>query len=193
MPFNKEQISISEGDYLRGEHHAEFKYEYVDGQVYAMVCASANHNHLSLNVASQIRNHLKEYSSCNVFHSDFKVKAGTRFFYPDVVVRCDNEDDYYTEKPILIVEILSSTTAKYDRTFKLLTYKRIPSLVEYVMIEQGKCFVEVYKLANGVWDYTAYVLGDNVQFKSIGLTLSVETIYANVDNMELRDWVGKEK
>lgn len=188
MPLNKEQIFISEKDYLREEHHAEFKHEYVDGQVYAMVGASANHNHLSGNMLLNVKNHLKE-SPCDAFQSDFKVKAGTRFFYPDVVIRCDNDDDYYTEKPIMIVEILSSTTAKYDRSFKLLTYKRISSLIEYVMIEQDKCFVEVYQRANGIWDYTAYVLGDNVYFKSIGLTLSVETIYDDVDNMELRDWV----
>lgn len=187
MPLRKEQISISEGDYLRGEHHAKFKHEYLDGQIYAMVGASANHNHLSLSVASRFKNHLRE-SPCDVFQSDFKVKAGTRFFYPDVVVRCDSDDDYYTEKPIIIVEVLSSTTAKYDRSFKLLTYKRIPSLIEYVMIEQGKCFVEVYRLVSDVcWDYTAYVLGDDIHFKSIGLTLSVEAIYDNVDNIELRD------
>lgn len=187
MPLKKEQVSISEGDYLRGEHHAKFKHEYVDGQIYAMVGASANHNHLSLNVASRFKNHLRD-SPCDVFQSDFKVKVGTRFFYPDVVIRCDNDDDYYTEKPIIIVEILSSTTAKYDRSFKLLNYKRIPSLIEYVMIEQGKCFVEVYRLIDEVWDYTAYVLDDDVNFKSIGLTLSVETIYDNVDNIELREW-----
>jgi len=94
MPIRKEQVFISEEDYLRGENCVKFKNEYIDGQIYAMVGASANHNYLSLNVASRIRGHLKE-TPCDVFQSDFKVKAGGKYFYPDVLTRCDKNNDYY--------------------------------------------------------------------------------------------------
>lgn len=200
MPLEKEQVFLSEEDYLREEHHSEFKNEYIDGQIYAMVGASANHNHLSSNMLAPIKNHLKN-STCNVLQSDFKVKIGTKFFYPDVLVRCDKDDDYYTEKPTLIIEVLSPATAKYDRSFKLATYIRIPSLVEYVMIEQSKCLVEVYQrqrmdeewdytaygLGDREWNYTAYGLGDDIHFRSINLTLSVKDIYESVDNLETED------
>ncbi len=183
MPLRKEQFIISEKDYLQGEHSAEFKHEYIDGQVYAMVGASANHNHLAGNMFVEIKNHLKG-SPCDVFISDFKVKSGTRFFYPDVIVRCDKDNNYYTEKPKMIVEVLSPTTDKYDRSFKLATYKMIPSLVEYIMIEQDKIFVEVYHRVNGIWGYVAYGRGDDVHLKSINLTLSMSSVYASVDNNE---------
>lgn len=179
MSLRKEHVFISEGDYLRCEHYADIKHEYIDGQIYAMVGASANHNHLSLYVSSRIRTHL-EKTPCDVFQSDFKVKVGTKYFYPDVVVRCDKEDNYYTEKPLLIVEVLSSTTIKYDRSFKLAAYKQIPSLVEYVMIGQDSPLVEVYRRTNEGWDYMGYVIGDDAHLKSIDLTFSIEELYSSI-------------
>lgn len=94
----------------------------------------ANRNH-------GILNHL-DGTRCNTFVSDIKVKIETKngncFFYPDVLVVCDddNSNEYYTEKPIIIVEVLSKSTRKFDQTLKFETYKSLPSLQEYVLIEQ---------------------------------------------------------
>jgi len=101
-----------------------------------------------------------------------------------MIITSGKHNDYYTEKPIMIIEILSAATAKYDRSFKLYTYKQITSLVEYVMIEQHKHLVEVYRRVNGVWGYVAYGLDDDVHFGSIDLTFSVKDIYECV---EIRD------
>lgn len=184
MSLRKEDVRISEDEYLRGEHHAEFKSEYIDGYVYAMVGASANHNCLSVNIVTEFNRHLKGLP-CNVFQSDFKVKVGAKYFYPDVLVRCDKKDKFYTEKPTIIVEVLSPSTVRYDRTVKLAAYKQIPSLVEYVMIEQDKCLVEVYHRMDEIWSRTVYGIGNDIHFNSISLTLSVEDIYTDVDNLDL--------
>ena len=184
MSLKKTDIFTSEAEYLHEEHHhAEFKNEYVDGQIYAMVGASANHNCLAGNLFALIKSHLKG-SPCNVFQSDFKVKVGTKYFYPDVLVRCDKKAKFYTEEPTIIVEIISPSTAKYDRTFKTAVYQQIPSLIEYVIVEQDKCLVGVYHRRNKVWNRTVYGLGNDVHFNSIGLTLSVEEIYTDVDDLE---------
>jgi Uma2 family endonuclease len=84
---------ISEADYLQGELLAETKHEYLDGDVYAMAGASENHNLLALNMAGELRNKLKG-TPCRTFMADMKVKARQAFFYPDVMVVCerDNED-----------------------------------------------------------------------------------------------------
>lgn len=184
MLLRKEDVRISEADYLHEEHYvAKFKNEYIDGQVYAMVGASDNHNYLTGNMFALIKSHLKG-SPCNVFQSDFKVKVGAKYFYPDVLVRCDKQNKFYTEKPILIIEVLSPTTFKYDRSFKVDTYNQIPSLVEYVMVEQDKCLIEVHHRRDKVWNCTVYGIGNDIHFNSIGLTLSVEEIYTDVDNLK---------
>lgn len=181
MPITKENVCVSEADYWHEEHYVtEFRNEYVDGRIYAMAGESANHNHLSGNMCRRFGNHL-ESSLCKAFFSGFKVKVGANYFYPDVLVFCDDEHEYYTDKPTIIVEVLSPSTFKYDRLFKVDAYKKIPSLIECIIVEQDKCLVEVYYRRKDVWTHTVYGLGNDVHFKSIGLTLSVEEIYTNVE------------
>lgn len=185
MSLKKEDVHISEADYLHEEHRVtEFRNEYVDGEVYAMVGESANHHRLSVNIVTEFSYHLKDIP-CDAFHSGFKVKIGTNYFYPDVLVRCDRDNDYYTEEPTIVVEVLSPSTFKYDRSFKVDVYKKISSLIECVIIEQDKCLIEVHQRVGGIWNYAAYTSGDKIQFESIGLTLSVKEIYTDVDNLDL--------
>ena len=181
---------ISVEDYLKGELLSEIKHEYIDGYVYAMAGASINHNRIANNIAGELRQLLKKLP-CDVLTADFKVNINHRkFFYPDVVVICihNNADEYYTEKPILIVEVLSDSTQRKDRTLKRLAYQALPSLQEYVLIEQDFLDVEVSK-RSALWDSHHYFLGDEVYFESLDLKLPIAEIYHRVDNEELREFL----
>ncbi len=164
---------ISVEDYLTDELARDIKHEFVDGAIYAMAGASANHERIVNNVMRKFGNHL-DVSPCEPFSSDMKVKIGSRFFYPDVLVDCsfDESQPYYTESPIIIVEVLSKSTRRMDETTKLMSYINIPSLQEYVLIEQGFVDIEVVRRGEG-WQARHYFLGDQVHFESINLTLSV--------------------
>jgi len=189
MALNYAEHSISEDEYLDGEKISEIKHEFIDGAVYAMAGASKNHERISLNVSRKFGNHLED-SPCEPFSSDMKVKAGTAFFYPDVMVVCDNQDTdpYYTEAPVIIVEVLSASTRKTDETIKRRAYQSIPSLKEYVLIEQDIVDVEVCRRSQG-WVSDHYFLGDEVTFEAINLTLSVADIYQRVDNEDMRGFL----
>jgi Uma2 family endonuclease len=108
MFATKDTRLISPEDYLKGEPLSEIKHELIDGHVYAMVGASANHERISVNVLRKFGNHL-ENTSCESFGSDMKVRVGSNFYYPDVTVDCHfyDSEPYFTETPILIVEVLS--------------------------------------------------------------------------------------
>ena len=80
MNINPAHKPISEEDYLQGELLAETKHEYIDGEIHAMAVASENHNLLSLNLASELRNHLKG-TPCRTFMADMKVKVGKDFYF----------------------------------------------------------------------------------------------------------------
>ncbi len=140
MNFNPTHKQISKAELL-----ADTKHEFIDGEVYAILGASENHNLLSLNMASELRNHLKG-SPCRTFMADMKVKVASNFFYPDVMVVCqdDNDNEYYKTAPVIIVEVLSKSTRRFDQTDKRLRCQRIPSLEEYVLIEQDKGEIEVF-------------------------------------------------
>jgi len=181
---------ISVEDYLQGELISDIKHEYIDGYVYAMAGASTNHGRIASNVSGELRQHLKNLPR-DVLIADFKVNVNRhKFFYPDVVVICDsnNADVYYTEKPLLIVEVLSNSTQRKDRTLKRLAYQSLPSLQEYVLIEQDFVDVEVSRRSVN-WDSHHYFLSDEVYFESLDLKLLVTEIYRRVDNEDMQEFL----
>lgn len=180
---------ISMEDYLRDELSADVKHQYLDGTIYAMSGASRNHERIALNVASELVRHLKD-KPCEPFSSDLKIKAGNYLFYPDAMVVCDDpvSHEYYTETPVLVVEVLSKSTRRIDETVKRRVYQSIPTLQEYVLIEQDIVDVEVCRRSEG-WVSNHYFLGDAVRFESVDLTLSVADIYTRVENDDVATYL----
>lgn len=189
MPNLAEQYSLSEQQYLAGEPDSPIKHEYIDGGVYAMAGASANHNLITGNIFGELRNHLKG-QPCRPFTSDMKVKIGSRYFYPDVLVDCADYagDDQFTETPTLIVEVLSKSTRRMDETTKRSSYSQIDSLQEYLLIEQDIVDVELVRRRNG-WRSEHFFMGDQFTLESVGLTLSVAEIYDRVKNADVTEWL----
>ncbi|MGZ8159204.1 MAG: Uma2 family endonuclease [Methylobacter sp.] len=186
----KDNNLISPEDYLKGEPLSEVKHELIDGHVYAMAGASANHERISGNIYRRFGNHL-ENTPCEPFGSDMKVRIGSNFFYPDVTVDChfDDAEPYFTETPIIIVEVLSKSTRRTDETIKLMSYISVPSLQEYVLIQQDFVDIQVIRRSEG-WLPKHYFLGDEITFESIGLTLSVEDIYHRVQNDDMVEFLN---
>lgn len=176
---------ISAAAYLQGELLADIKNQLIDGEVHTMTGARENHNLLALNVASELRTHLKD-TPCRTFMADMKVRVAEDFFYPDVMVVCDqdSENEYYKKSPIIIVEVLSKITRKLDQTSKRLRCQTILTLQEYVLVEQDKGEIQVFS-RNQYWQSSYYYLGDSITFHSLGITLLVEDIYYQVNNEDV--------
>ncbi len=175
---------ISIEAYLQAELASDIKHELIDGQVYAMAGGSANHERIAVNILRQFSNHL-EHQPCEPFGSDMKVKVGADFFYPDVLVDChfDESTPYYSDSPVIIVEVLSKATRKQDKTIKKLKYFNLPSLQEYLLLEQDYCEIEVFRRSQD-WRSVVYTLGDTFKLESIDLTLTVEAVYQRVNNAD---------
>ena len=187
----KDSDLISVNDYLEGEPISKVKHELIDGYVYAMAGASANHERISGNIYRKFGNHL-ENTPCEPFGSDMKVRIGSNFFYPDVIVDCnfDNSEPYFTQTPRIIVEVLSKSTRRADETIKLMSYINIPSLQEYVLIQQDFVDIQVIRRSEG-WLPKHYFLGDEITFESIELTLLVEDIYQRVQNDDMVEFLNE--
>jgi Uma2 family endonuclease len=179
-------------DYLAYELNADSKHEYINGELYAMAGASKNHQSITDNVLGEIRQHLKN-TPCRPFGSDVKIKVSNAFFYPDVMVVCEDKTDnpYYTESPLLVVEVLSKSTRRNDETIKRTAYQSIPSVMEYVLIEQNFVDVEVCRRSSA-WVSNHYFLGDEVTFESIDLTLPVSEIYRWVENEDMAAFLAEQ-
>jgi len=180
---------LSEQAYLDGELVSDIRRELVNGAVYAMAGASTNHNRLVSSIVRELGVHLKN-TLCEPFASDMKVQVGKDFFYPDALVVCDHEANDYgiTDTPLIIVEVLSKSTRRIDHTLKRTAYQQVPSLQEYVVIEQDVVDVEVCRRKNH-WQSEHFYLGDEVFFESIDYRVPVADIYDRVVNSDMNDYL----
>jgi Uma2 family endonuclease len=186
MRLAKLKTKIGVDEYLEGEKFSQIKREFVNGEVYAMAGASDRHYRISMNLAAKLDAHL-ENSDCEVFMAEMKLKADEdAFYYPDVFVACDEnpKDAYFREYPILIIEVISPSTRQTDRREKLRAYQQIPSVQEYVIIEQDKIHLEIHRRQpDGHWItyfYNDHDLDETIQFQSVNLTTNLEQIYRRV-------------
>lgn len=148
MPARQNVLYVSVEDYLARESRCQKRHEYVDGRLFAMTGSTVKHNLLSGNLFALLHSQLKG-GPCKVFIEAVKVRveATNSFYYPDVMVSCAQlaQNAVYTDQPILLVEVLSPSTAAIDRREKLIAYKQIPSLKEYLIVHQRKRCIEIYR------------------------------------------------
>ena len=170
-------------EYMALEEKAEIRHEFFEGEVFAMAGTSTTHNTLVLNCALALRAGLRG-QACRVFAESVQlaVEQGRYYNYPDVLVTCAPADlvaQRTVEAPVLLIEVLSKSTANRDRSWKFNQYKQLPSLQHYLLVSQTTCLVEWYRReAGGIWSFTPLALFRDALFiEEIGLTLRLQDIY----------------
>ena len=172
-------------EYFAWEEQQLERHEYLDGEVYAMTGGTINHSDIAMNFGTILKNHLRG-SGCKTLNSDARVNIfeSNDYVYPDISVTCDSRDKttpQYITHPCLIVEVLSPSTAAYDRSDKFRMYRRNPSLIDYVLVDTNKMSIDLYrKDESGNWYIINYAEGDKIELKSINLTCSIKQIYEDI-------------
>ncbi len=174
-------------EYFAWSEEQEVRYEYFDGEVFAMAGGTRDHALITSNLIRLLGNALSG-SGCRVFTADLRVQIAesTRYTYPDLTVVCGEErflgDSRVTLlNPTLLVEVLSDSTADYDRGSKFEGYRRIWSLREVVFVAQDRPAVEVFRRGgDGRWTLFEPE-GGAVTLASVGATVPVEEVYEGVD------------
>lgn len=184
---------IGAEEYLQGELSSDVQHELTDGEAYAMAGVSNNHDQIAGNIYRLLGNFLGD-SPCEPFSTDIKVKVGNNFLYPDAMVVCHEQADneYYTESPSILVEVLSKSSRRIDETIKRMAYPSIPTLQEYILIEQDFVDIEVCRRNDG-WIPKHCFLGDQCSLESIGLSLSMEEIYHRADNDDVMTYLQEQQ
>jgi Uma2 family endonuclease len=179
--FTKEQ-------YLDMEMKAQFKSEYYNGEIFAMSGGSLNHSSICVNLILAIGGATRN-KDCRVFESNMKLEIPiiNAFVYPDVMVVCGKVEisalsDHVISNPVLIIEVLSSSTESFDRGKKFEYYQTLPSVKEYVLVSQDKPMVEVYFRQNEkMWDYSvADGIDKTVFLQSIDHEIRMKDIYLKI-------------
>lgn len=179
---------ITPEEYLAIERAAEYKNEYVSGEIFSMTGASRKHNLIAGNIYGELREQLKG-KPCEAYPGEMRVKApaARSYVYPDVVVVCSEpqfEDGYFDTllNPTLVVEVLSKSTESYNRLAKSASYRTIESLVEYLLVAQEEYRVEQYvKQADGRWLLSDVRSFDSaIDLGSIGCSLALPDVYDRI-------------
>jgi len=172
-------------DYLAWEVQQSERHEYLDGDVFAMAGAEDRHVTVAGNAYITLRQHLSG-SPCRTFMSDMRLHVATlnSYFYPDVLVTCSAQDldsPLVKSEPKLLIEVLSPSTAAYDRGLKFNHYRQLPSLEEYVLVDLDTRCTDVYrKGADGLWVLHPFAKGESVKFSSVALEISAAQLFAEV-------------
>jgi len=179
-------------EYLAMEEASEIKHEYYQGETFAMAGGSVNHNRVNKNLVKHFESGLSG-KPCEAFMDNMRlwIKANGLFTYPDLMVVCgepefyEGRDDMITN-PVVIVEVLSKTTQDYDRGDKFKLYRSIPTLQEYILIDQYSVHIEQYYLeAPKKWAFVEYnELTDILKFAKIDFQISLQDIYRRVEFAE---------
>ncbi len=161
------------------------RHELIDGYVYAMSGGTRNHSDIAGNFLSIIKPHLRG-SGCKTYNSDCRINIlnTPNYTYPDLSVTCDDRDRenaLYITYPCLIVEVLSNSTEAYDRGKKFEKYRRNPNLVDYVLVSSDEIAIDIYHKNNvGEWLILSFRSGDQLELKSINLSLPIEQFYEEI-------------
>lgn len=178
---------VTPEEYLERERIAETKSEYFNGEIFAMAGATREHNLVCGNMFREINSQLRG-KPCESYSNDMRVlvPATGLYTYPDIVVVCDEphfEDDVFDVllNSTVIVEVLSKSTASYDRGDKFMHYRTIESMREYVIVAQKERKIEHHvKQPDGRWLLTD-IRDQDLKLTSIGCTLTMDEIYERVE------------
>jgi Uma2 family endonuclease len=183
--IEKKHYTVQE--YFELDNSSEIRYEYYEGEVFAMAGTTKNHNLITDNIKDFFKGIFRP-KGCDVFTESVKLEAikYTYYPYPDIIVTCDDRDkenEYVVAHPLILVEVLSKSTADYDKGFKLRKYKKIPSLQYYLTVSQYECSVDVFSRSSvpEIWNYQNFEeMTDVIDFERLDFEMPVAAIYQSI-------------
>jgi Uma2 family endonuclease len=177
--------------YLQREERSSDKSEFYNGNIIKMPNAKFYHNLTTNNTTYAIQNALNTAKLEQYFvlgdSQKVYIEAENTAVYPDALVICEKPEfyqglEYLLVNPLVVIEVLSKSTAAYDRKDKYSLYKMLPSLQEYVLIDSRKTYVETrYQLEPDIWKSTYYKnLTDIIHLQSLQISIPMTAIYKKV-------------
>ena len=178
VPMTAEQFLAWDGEQPE-------RWEFVGGEVFAMTGATVRHAAVTGNLYMALRQHLRG-SPCRTIANEVKlrVQASDAYYYPDVMVTCsaaDAQEPLIQREPLLLIEVLSKSTASYDRGAKFAAYRSLPSLREYLLIDPDSRQCDLFRLGDqGLWTLYPTPKGGDLHLASVDLTIAAATLWDEV-------------
>jgi len=180
---------MTAAEYLAWEREQPERHHFLRGEVFAMAGGSPRHNALSLRIGGRLDAVFGD-GPCRAFSSDQRVavREGEHYVYPDVTVVCGRREFAAGTKdtldnPSVLVEVLSKSTAAYDRGEKWDDYRQLPSVTDYLLVSQSSPRIEHFQRGEGEWHYRVAVAGGRVTLTN-GAVLELDAVFRGVFELE---------
>jgi len=180
------QYHFEAADFLAWEASQAEKHEFLAGEVFAMGGARREHVLVSGNVYSALKQRLRG-KPCQAYIADMKLRVdkADAFFYPDVMVSCHPDDrraEQFLSQPCLIVEVLSESTAAFDRGAKFVAYRSLDSIQEYIIVDIDSKRVECFRrTTDNEWLLHDYVGEVDCELTSLGFTVPLAEFFEDIE------------
>jgi Uma2 family endonuclease len=194
IPMRKEQYKDLHGIPMTEEAFEQlvgiespYHYEFIDGIVYDMTGSTPQHSVIASNIEFLLREQLGKRGPCRTHRDQYVAIPGKPPVSPDVVLTCDRADwdkdkrlkPFKIQSPLIVVEVLSPSTERYDRTEKFARYKLCSTLEVYMLVSQDEQLVEVYRRSTD-WQRELFSTGQMVKLEQLDLELPIASIYEGV-------------
>lgn len=179
-------VRMTPEGFVAWEREQPERHEFFDGEVLAMVGGTLAHSAIVDNMQAALRTALAG-RGCRALQSNIKVPVGPNYFYPDVLVACGRLDMRadFVAAPVLLAEVLSPSTQGYDRGAKWDTYRRLPSLQTFLLVEQERVLVHLYRRSGELWTFSAHDGMDEViECAEPPVRLRVGDFYAGIEGLD---------
>ncbi|AEE48526.1 Uma2 family endonuclease [Haliscomenobacter hydrossis] len=177
-------------EYLEREKRTQYKHEYENGKIVRMAYSRAPHNEIAANIIAALKTAIRRLNTkYRVYSSDQKIYFPelNHGAYADALVVCEQPEfwegnDLLLINPLLVVEVLSDSTARYDRNGKFSKYKTLPSFKEYVLVKQNRSYIETwYREEPDLWRETIVTdLTQTIELRSLGCSIALGDVYENI-------------
>ena len=172
-------------EYLALEQDSDTRHEFSDGKLIPVEATTKAHNKIKRNLIRQIETPKFNKSPCELFDENVltQLTEDKKYVYPDIVISCDPDDTapLVVKSPTIIIEILSPSTKKYDKTVKFFAYQRIPTIQQCIFVAQDSIEVKSFEHADNQWIIsTMESLEDKLEIPSLDLSISLADIYVNI-------------
>lgn len=180
----RELFSLEE--YFEIEAGSSILHEYVAGEIYDMADPSQDHDVIAMNLAAPLHAHVQD-RPCRIYQGrrglQFKIGEDDFVYRPDVWMACGearNAKGGYVDEPRLVIEVLSPSTARFDKREKVFSYREVLSIQEYVIVAQKPAHVMIYRRSEQWRPRTLDALEDVLELQSVGLALPLARVYKGV-------------
>jgi len=171
--------------YLVLEQDSDVRHEFSDGKLIPVEATTKTHNKIKRNLIRQIETPTFDAGACELFDENVltQLTEGKKYVYPDIVVSCDPDDTdpLIVTSPTIIIEILSPSTKKYDKTVKFFAYQRIPTIQQCIFVAQDSVEIKSFERSGNQWVLTTLEsLEDVLEIPHLNLSISLANVYVNI-------------